>query len=128
MGMDFNSNKPIYLQIYDNICESILSGAMVPGERIQSVREYATEVGVNPNTVMRTYDKLTRDGIIYNKRGIGFFVCDDGRSRVLESTRETFLEQELPAIVRRLRLMEMDPKVLMEHLESKDVEIRSNNQ
>ena len=71
--MEFNSNRPIYLQICDWICERILSGDLAPDSRIQSVREFGAEIGVNPNTVMRSYEKLTADGIIYNKRGIGYF-------------------------------------------------------
>ena len=72
--MEFNSNKSIYLQICDTICEQILSGALAPDARIQSVREYGADIGVNPNTVMRSYEKLTSEGIIYNRRGIGYFI------------------------------------------------------
>ena len=79
--MEFDSNKSIYLQIYDAICESILSGSLCADARIASVREYGAEIGVNPNTVMRSYEKLTNDGIIYNKRGIGYFISKEGIPR-----------------------------------------------
>ena len=69
--MEFNQNKPIYLQIADGISEKILSGELKEGDRILSVRELGSELGVNPNTAMRSYEKLTMDGIIYNQRGIG---------------------------------------------------------
>ena len=72
--MEFNQNKPIYLQIADGISEKILSGELKEGDRILSVRELGGELGVNPNTAMRSYEKLTMDGIIYNQRGIGYFV------------------------------------------------------
>ena len=72
--MDFHAEKPIFLQIADAICDRILSGQLKGDERIPSVREYGAEVGVNPNTMMRTYEKLTTDEIIYNKRGIGYLV------------------------------------------------------
>lgn len=62
-AMEFNSNKAIYLQISDMICEQILSGALAADDRIPSVREYGASIGVNPNTVMRTYEKLTNEGI-----------------------------------------------------------------
>ena len=75
--MDFDNSKPIYIQIYDSVCERILSGDLKPDERILSVREYGASVGVNPNTVMRTYEKLTADKIIYNKRGIGYFISPE---------------------------------------------------
>ena len=72
--MNFNTEKPIYLQIVDVIADRILSGELKGGDRIPSVREYGADIGVNPNTMMRSYEKLTADGIIYNKRGIGYFV------------------------------------------------------
>ena len=106
--MEFNGNKSIYLQICDAICEQILSGTLGPDERILSVREYGAEIGVNPNTVMRSYEKLTNEGIIYNKRGIGYFISQDARSIVLETQRKEFIDNELPAIIRRMRLLGID--------------------
>ena len=103
--MEFNSNKSIYLQICDAICEQILSGVLKPDERIPSVREYGAEIGVNPNTIMRSYEKLTADGIIYNKRGIGYFISPDACKTVLAAQRKEFLEEELPQILRRMKLL-----------------------
>jgi GntR family transcriptional regulator len=108
--MEFNQNKPIYLQIADGILEKILSSELKEGDRILSVRELGAELGVNPNTVMRSYEKLTADGIIYNQRGIGYFVADGARNTALEKMRADFLENELPQILRRLELLELDPK------------------
>ena len=110
--MEFNSNKSIYLQICDAICEQILSGDLAPDARIPSVREYGADIGVNPNTVMRSYEKLTSEGIIYNKRGIGYFISPEGRELVLEAQRKDFLENELPAIRRRMALLGIDPSML----------------
>ena len=109
--MTFNDQKPIYLQISDSICERILSGALRSDDRIPSVREYGGEIGVNPNTVMRTYEKLTADGVIYNKRGIGYFVAPDARETVLAAERREFLDNELPRIRRRLELLGLDASV-----------------
>ena len=108
--MEFNSNKSIYLQICDAICEQVLSGALRPDERIPSVREYGADIGVNPNTVMRSYEKLTNDGIIYNKRGIGYFICPEAREIILEVQRKDFLEKELPLVLKRMKLLGLDPK------------------
>jgi len=110
--MEFNSNKSIYLQICDAICEQILSGRLGPDERIPSVREYGAEIGVNPNTIMRSYEKLTADGIIYNKRGIGYFISPDAKETVLAAQRKEFMEEELPQILRRMKLLGIDPSVL----------------
>ena len=103
--MEFNSNKSIYLQICDTICEQILSGVLKPDARIPSVREYGAEIGVNPNTVMRSYEKLTGEGIIYNMRGIGYFISSEAKEKVLETLRKEFLENELPLIKRKIELL-----------------------
>ena len=110
--MEFNSNKSIYLQICDAICEQILSGTLRPDERIPSVREYGADIGVNPNTIMRSYEKLTADGIIYNKRGIGYFISPDALETVLEAQRKDFLENELPQILKRMKLLGLDSSLL----------------
>ncbi len=103
--MEFNNNRSIYLQICDAICEQILSGGLQPDGRIPSVREYGAEIGVNPNTVMRSYEKLTAEGIIYNKRGIGYFISPDARETVLQAQRKEFMENELPQILKRMKLL-----------------------
>jgi DNA-binding transcriptional regulator YhcF (GntR family) len=110
--MEFNSNRSIYLQICDAICEQILSGTLRPDERIPSVREYGAEIGVNPNTIMRSYEKLTADGIIYNRRGIGYFISPDALETVLEAQRKDFLENELPQILKRMKLLGLDSSLL----------------
>ena len=109
--MDFHGEKPIYLQIADVFCENIRSGSLKADERIPSVREYGADIGVNPNTVMRVYEKLTADGIIYNKRGIGYFVSADARDKILEAQRADFLEKEVPAIKRKMELLGLDAKI-----------------
>lgn len=109
--MDFNADKPIFLQIADSLCDRILSGILKGEDRIPSVREFGAEIGVNPNTVMRTYEKLTADGIIYNKRGIGYFVSSDAREHILSSQRKEFLEKDVPAIRTRLELLGLDASV-----------------
>ncbi len=77
--MNFKESKAIYLQIADRICDEILLGQLGEEERIPSVREYAAIVEVNANTVMRSFDYLQSQNIIYNKRGIGYFVATGAR-------------------------------------------------
>ena len=111
--MEFNSNKAIYLQIADTVCDKILAGELKPEDRIPSVREYGATIGVNPNTVMRTYEKLTAEGVIYNKRGIGYFISPDAKETVLENNRKEFMEVELPAFLRKMELLGLDPDELL---------------
>ena len=110
--MEFDSNRPIYLQIADAICEKILSGEWKGEDRIPSVREYGAQIGVNPNTVARSYDVLTADGAIYNKRGIGFFVCPDAAVNIRRAEKARFLKEDMPAFVRRAGLLGISPEEL----------------
>lgn len=107
--MEFDPNKPIYLQICDSICEQILSGSLAPEDRILSVREFGASIGVNPNTVARSYEKLTDAGIIYNKRGIGYFVSADALKAVQAQAREDFLQNDVPAFLKKMTLLGIEP-------------------
>lgn len=109
--MQFDSNRPIYLQILDSICEQILDGKLEPDGRILSVREYGAQLGVNPNTIMRSYERLTNDGIIYNKRGLGYFIAPDARDKVLDIKRKEFMENVFPKIRRQMLLLGIGPEI-----------------
>ena len=109
--MDFHAEKPIFLQIADAICDRILSGQLKGDERIPSVREYGAEVGVNPNTMMRTYEKLTADEIIYNKRGIGYFVSPEARDKILAAQKAEFITKDVPVILRKMQLLGLDASI-----------------
>ena len=94
--MKFKERKSIYQQIADRLCDEILQGNYNEEERIPSVREYAATVEVNANTVVRSYDQLQGQEIIYNKRGIGYFVAMGAVERIKQLRREVFLKEELP--------------------------------
>lgn len=106
--MDFNQHKPIYLQIVEQIEDKILSGALRADERIDSVREMATALGVNPNTVMRSYEFLERGEVVYNKRGVGFFISTEAREKIKFSRKKNFLENEIPTLFAKMNLLEVD--------------------
>ena len=103
--MDFKDNEAIYLQIAGYVSELILRGKWPPDFKIPSVRELAADLQVNPNTVMRTYELLQSQEVLYNKRGIGFFVAPAAAEQVLAQRRERFLTQELPEVFATMRLL-----------------------
>lgn len=113
--MDFDPNKPIYLQICDSICEQILCGTIAPEDRIPSVREYGASIGVNPNTVARSYEKLTDSGIIYNKRGIGYYVAAPAKEIILEAERRRFMEEDVPAFLKKMNLLGIDAEEILKN-------------
>lgn len=109
--MQFSEEKPIWRQIYELIAMRILSGEWREGERVMSVREMAASVGVNPNTVMRSYERLEADGIIYNRRGVGFFVSEGARDHIKQLERKKFMDEELPKLRERLALIGLSIEV-----------------
>ena len=112
--MKFKESKSIYLQIADRIGDEILQGLYKEEERIPSVREYAATVEVNVNTVVRTYDYLQGQEIIYNKRGIGYFVTAGAGERIVRIRKELFLNEELPDFFRQLQLLNISMKEIGE--------------
>ena len=103
--MNFKESKPIYLQISDRIMEEILQGIYTEEERIPSVREYAAMVEVNANTVVRSYDYLQGQDIIFNKRGIGYFVSVGAKKLILALRKNTFLNEEMPEFFHQMHLL-----------------------
>lgn len=108
------SNKAIYLQIADRICDQILLGEYPTGGRLPSVRDHAAEMEVNANTMMRSYDYLQQQGLIFNKRGIGYFVADDAPINILETRRRYFMENQLEYFFRHLDMFGITPEALAE--------------
>jgi len=106
--MQFRESIAIYLQIADYICERILLKQWKTDERIPAVRELAVQLEVNPNTVMRTFEFLQAQNIIYNQRGIGNFVSPDAIKNATEYRKTEFVDKELPNIFRNIYLLNMD--------------------
>jgi GntR family transcriptional regulator len=106
--MEFRDNEAIYLQIAAFVSENILLGKWPAEQKILSVRDLAVELEVNPNTVMRSYEFLQNQGVVYNKRGLGLFVAPDGYDKIKAYRRERFIEQDLQGIFRNMYLLDID--------------------
>ena len=115
--MEFREKQAIYLQIAEYVCEQILLKKWIIGDKILSIRDLAIALEVNPNTVMRTYDFLQQQGIILNKRGIGFFVADDSENKILAFRQQQFMENELPVFFRNMYLLNIDFDALRKQYE-----------
>ena len=100
--MNFKESKAIYLQIADRICDEILLGQFAEEER--------TIVEVNANTVMRSFDYLQSQNIIYNKRGIGYFVATGARELIHSLRKNTFLKEELDYFFRQIKTLDIPIK------------------
>lgn len=105
--MNFKENKPIYLQIADRIMDEILNSTYPEGGRIPSVREYAAMVEVNANTVVKSFDFLQNNEIIFNKRGLGYFVAEGAVQKIISNRKDTFLNDELPEMFVKLKQLDI---------------------
>ena len=110
--MNFNDNKPIYLQIAESLMDSIVCGDLPDETRLPSVRDYAIEAGVNPNTVMRTFVWLQQQELIYMKRGIGYFVAPNASVKILQMRKEYFFAHEANYFFDRLAQFGITPEQL----------------
>jgi len=97
--MEFDQPKSIYLQIVEQIQEQILDNEWKEDEKIPSIKEMASSIGVNPNTIIRSYQHLLDLHIIRNRRGIGYFVCRNATTRIIEGMRKKFFHVDLPHFV-----------------------------
>lgn len=100
--MEFNENRPIWLQIYEMICNRIASGNWPEEEHIPSIRELSVQLQVNPRTAIRAYERLLQEEILQSKRGFGYFVQRGARLRTLEMLRKEFFHVTLHTLFDRM--------------------------
>ncbi len=116
--MEFQNGRSIFLQIADTITDKVVSGEFPAGEKIPSVRELASEMGVNPNTIMRTYSELQAMSIIENQRGIGYFVNPEAQKLILEGKKEEFFTKVLPEFLKQASMLGITSSDLKKHIET----------
>lgn len=89
----------------DRLCDDILIGTYAEGDRVPSVRDYSVALGVNTNTAVKTYDYLGREGVIFNKRGMGYFVSPGAKDKILQERRAVFVKDTVPTIFKDMELL-----------------------
>ena len=97
MEWNFRSDQPIYAQLISGIKLGIVSGVLSPGERLPSVRDLATEAGVNPNTMQRALQELEREGMVFSQRTAGRFVTED--VNLIEKAKRNFADEHIRAFL-----------------------------
>lgn len=124
--MEFNESRNIFLQIEDWLNERILLGEYKPHDRIPSVRELAEEMEVNRNTVMRTYSNMESQGILENKRGVGFFVAETAPMEIKKMQRNEFFDKDLPMLINKIKLLKLSAEDLGELLQALNINSHEN--
>ena len=108
----WDNRQPIYQQLADQLAAGLLDGDPTEGQAMPSVRALATRHLLNPLTVNRALQSLGDEGLLENRRGMGFFVNPGARERPRTAERQRFLEKEWPRLRERLRRLEISPEQL----------------
>ncbi|MBM7660306.1 GntR family transcriptional regulator [Bacillus mesophilus] len=101
MTEEFQSSKPIYLQIVEKVIIDIVRGKQPLGEKLPSVREMAVQMGVNPNTIQRTYSELERMNIVETRRGQGTFVVN--REELINELSYSLQDEIIRSFVQKMK-------------------------
>jgi len=122
MARHWDDNQPIYWQLSQQTVAAILDGTLREGDAVPSVRQVAVDFQINPLTVSKAYQSLVDDELVEKRRGVGMFVTEGARNRLLATEREKFLQQEWPRIAERITQLGLDLHDLTESNHKKDSE------
>ena len=113
MTPDWTEDQPIYRQLRDKVVDAIMDGSLKEGEPLPSVRTVAVELQINPITASKAYQELVGEQLVEKRRGLGMFVVEGARGRLLEAERRRFMEQEWPKVLERMKKLELDARELL---------------
>ena len=125
MKWQFSGDAPIYSQLVVQIKVGIVSGAFPSGERLPSVRDLATEAGVNPNTMQRALTELERDGLVYSQRTAGRFVTED--QEMIDTAKRGLAESHIRAFLEAMRGLGYQKKEILDLLEQAAIREEGEN-
>jgi len=113
MNIAWNDNAPIYRQLKERVVGMMLDGLLKPGDALPSVRQIAADYQLNPITVSRAYQELADEELVEKRRGLGMYVTDGAREKLLASERDRFLKEEWPLVIERIQRLGLDFEKLM---------------
>ena len=117
LSCELVNDRPIWVQLIEQLTRRIVSGEYPPGARVPSVRDLAAEAGVNPNTMQRALSGLEERGLLVAQRSIGRFVTQD--AALIVRMRQELAEQELAVFKRRMRLLGYQDQEILEFVSAK---------
>jgi GntR family transcriptional regulator len=120
MSAIWNDSQPIYWQLKERTLAMIVDGTLAEGEPLPSVRTVASEFQLNPITVSKSYQALVEEGLVEKRRGLGMFVCDGARSKLIASERAKFLNEEWPAVLSRIEQLGLSIDELLSDFRHKE--------
>lgn len=124
MDLEFDDKMPIYLQIMDRIKMDIVTEKLKINDKLPSVREMATTLKVNPNTLQRAYQELERLGIVYTQRGMGTFVSQE--KKIINELKQQMAKEVMNTFARRMKLLGFSQEEMIESLLQNIAEVKKN--
>lgn len=109
----WNETQPIFLQIRQQLITMILNRAVAEGDALPSVRQVSTDLSVNPLTVTKAYQSLVDLEVVEKRRGLGMFVVEGARAKLLAHEKEKFLREDWPRVMQQIAALELDPEELL---------------
>ncbi len=124
MHIEFNDKTPIYLQIMDLIKMDIVTGKLKAKDKLPSVREMATNLNVNPNTLQRSYQELERLGIVYTQRGMGTFVGEE--KNMVDDLKKEMAKEVIDSFILRMKSLGFTENEIIESVSKETMEVKQN--
>jgi GntR family transcriptional regulator len=113
MSIAWSDSTPIYRQLKERVVAMVLDGELREGDALPSVRQVAADYQLNPITVSRAYQELADEALVEKRRGLGMYVIDGARDKLLASERERFLKEEWPQVLARIERLGLKPEQLL---------------
>lgn len=126
MATQWKNDQPIYLQLKEQILAMIIDGILVEGESLPSVRKVAVDYQINPITASKAYAELVDEGLVEKRRGLGMFILEGARKNLLNTEQNKFLTEEWPEIIKRISLLGLDIRKLLEMAEKSQNQNKAN--
>lgn len=116
MGWTLDTDRPIYSQIVDKLSSDIASGLYKPGEKLPSVRDFAIEAAVNPNTMQKALTELERIGLVYSKRTSGRFITED--IQLITQYKDNLAEKEIKGFLSKMKQLGFTKEQTMNYMQN----------
>ena len=126
-AMKWNDQQPIFKQLKEKVIELIIDREVNEGEAVPSVRQVAADYQINPLTVSKAYQELVDESILEKRRGLGMFVRESARQKLLESEKKQFLNVEWPKIIQRIERLGISLQKLINDKQASSPQIQEQS-
>lgn len=123
--VNYQTDRPIYLQVIDDIRQKLIRGEITPGEKLPSVRELAQQYQINPNTASRVYKEMERSGICFTRRGMGTFITEE--DTMMKQIKSEMAAECLDSFLQTMQMMGFRLEDMIQMLTERYEEGREDN-